>query len=204
MTGTLAAGAVIGLSAGLTPGPLLTLVVTQTLRHGFREGAKVALSPLCTDAPIILLGLLILSRLESNNHVLGALSVCGALFVAWMGVEGLRARPPDPDKVLGRPRSLLKGMVTNLLNPHPYLFWFAVGVPIILRNWERSPASAVGFLAAFFGCLVGAKLLVALLTSRSTRFLSGPVHVFIQRGLGLLLLGFAVLLLRDGLRLLAG
>lgn len=202
MDATLAAGALLGLSAGLSPGPLLTLVVTQTLRHGFREGAKVAVSPLCTDSPIILLCLLVLSRVEPGGAALGAISVCGALFVAWMGVEGLRARPPDPVKALGRPHSLLKGMATNLLNPHPYLFWFSVGVPLVLRGWERGPAAAAGFLAAFFGCLVGAKLLVALLTARSTRFLAGRVHVLIQRGLGLLLLGFAILLLRDGLRLL--
>ncbi len=60
---SLAAGTVFGLSAGFAPGPLLTLVITQTLRHDIREGVKVAMAPLITDLPIILLSLLVLSRL---------------------------------------------------------------------------------------------------------------------------------------------
>ena len=32
----LVSGAVFGLSGGLTPGPLLTLVISETLKHGVR------------------------------------------------------------------------------------------------------------------------------------------------------------------------
>ena len=49
------AGLVYGLSAGFSPGPLMALVISQTLKHGIREGAKVAVAPLITDLPIILL-----------------------------------------------------------------------------------------------------------------------------------------------------
>ena len=48
-------GALFGLSAGFSPGPLMTLVISQTLQHNAREGALVAASPLVTDAPIILI-----------------------------------------------------------------------------------------------------------------------------------------------------
>ena len=42
----LASGMLLGFSAGLSPGPMLTLVLAQTLRHGSREGCKIALTPL--------------------------------------------------------------------------------------------------------------------------------------------------------------
>ncbi|OGT32916.1 MAG: hypothetical protein A2W28_01290 [Gammaproteobacteria bacterium RBG_16_51_14] len=51
----LVTGAVLGISAGLAPGPLLALVVTETLKHGIRTGVRVALVPVCTDLPIIFL-----------------------------------------------------------------------------------------------------------------------------------------------------
>jgi threonine/homoserine/homoserine lactone efflux protein len=51
MTSAVLSGAALGLSAGVTPGPLLALVIAQTLTHGPREGGKVALAPLLTDAP---------------------------------------------------------------------------------------------------------------------------------------------------------
>ena len=38
MLSALAAGFLLGLTAGLAPGPLMALVITQSLRHGTREG----------------------------------------------------------------------------------------------------------------------------------------------------------------------
>ena len=46
-------GLILGLAAGVSPGPLLTLIVQQTVRHGVREGVKVAAVPLITDVPIV-------------------------------------------------------------------------------------------------------------------------------------------------------
>ena len=77
----LSAGVVLGLSAGFSPGPLMTLVISQTLRHGIREGVKVAVAPLVTDLPIILTATFVLTRLANYHAVLGSISLIGALFV---------------------------------------------------------------------------------------------------------------------------
>src|SRR6266550_2327590 len=45
MMTALASGVLLGLSAGLSPGPMLA----QTLRHGAREGCKIARAPLVTQ-----------------------------------------------------------------------------------------------------------------------------------------------------------
>ena len=42
-------GAIFGFAAGISPGPLLTLVITETIKHNKTEGIKVALAPLITD-----------------------------------------------------------------------------------------------------------------------------------------------------------
>ena len=63
MMTALASGVLLGLSAGLSPGPMLALVLAQTLRHGSREGCKIALTPLVTDPPIILVTLALASKL---------------------------------------------------------------------------------------------------------------------------------------------
>jgi len=43
------------LSSGLSPGPLLTLDLTQIIKHNRAEGIMVAISPMITDLPIILI-----------------------------------------------------------------------------------------------------------------------------------------------------
>ena len=59
----LASGCVFGLAGGFTPGPTTTLVVAQTLRFGVYDGMKVAIAPLLTDAPIILISVLLIGQL---------------------------------------------------------------------------------------------------------------------------------------------
>lgn len=43
MAAYLVSGIVFGLSSGLAPGPLLTLVLTETLRHGKKGGSALRL-----------------------------------------------------------------------------------------------------------------------------------------------------------------
>lgn len=64
-------GLVLGLSAGLAPGPLLTLVVSETLRHHVGAGIRVALAPLISDLPIVLVSVGILSTMADFEAVLG-------------------------------------------------------------------------------------------------------------------------------------
>jgi len=81
----LSIGILLGMSAGLTPGPLLTLVISETLQHDIKSGIKVALAPVITDLPIILATVFILSELSGYHHILGVISLAGGVFILFMG-----------------------------------------------------------------------------------------------------------------------
>ena len=66
-----------GLSGGLSPGPLLALVVAETLARGRRAGFAVAAAPLLTDGPIIAATVLLLGRIESSEPALGIVNLAG-------------------------------------------------------------------------------------------------------------------------------
>jgi len=91
----LLAGSVLGLTAGISPGPILTLVITETLKYSRKEGIKVAVSPLITDLPIILITLLILVRLSQFNTVLGIISFFGGIFIAYLVYESVKTKGLD-------------------------------------------------------------------------------------------------------------
>ncbi|MEM8488485.1 MAG: LysE family transporter [Bacteroidota bacterium] len=195
-------GAVLGLSAGIAPGPLLALVISQTLQHGTREGVRIAVSPLITDAPVICLGLVLFTSMGSPDFMLGIVSFFGAVFVAYMGATSMRQQPFELDLSRQAPRSYLKGALTNVLSLHPYLFWFSVGVPTMLKAHAFSLLSAVGFVVLFYVCMVGVKVVLALSVGRSRHFLTGAKYLWTMRILGVLLIGFAIVLLYDGLLLI--
>ena len=196
-------GVVFGLAAGLMPGPLLALVIQQTLRHGPREGIKVAAAPLLTDLPIVAAALFALNRLADADGVLGAISLLGAAFLGYLAYESVATDLAAHAAPATTPRSLQKGVAANLLNPHPYLFWLTVGAPILWHAWATSPVNAAGFLVAMYGCLVGSKMLLALLVGRGRTVLTSRTYVLLVRALGVMLLVFALLFLRDGLRYLS-
>jgi threonine/homoserine/homoserine lactone efflux protein len=192
-------GTVLGLAAGFSPGPLTFLVISETLRHGLGAGVRVALAPILTDLPLILLSILLLERLAAVPAAAGVIALAGAAFLFHLGTGSLRlkevaAPPAEPGS-----RSLVKGMVANILNPYPYLFWIGVGTPILLNAFGRSWVHGAGFAGAFFVCIVGSKVLLARMVDRSRGFLRGGVYLWTMRVLGVLLIVYACLFLREGL-----
>jgi threonine/homoserine/homoserine lactone efflux protein len=190
------AGILLGLSAGLTPGPMLTLVVSQTLRYNVREGMKVALSPLFTDLPIIVLTLWALSRLASFQPIMGILSLVGGFYVTYLAWECFQSGEIGRIPVDDVPHSLRKGVILNLLNPAPYLFWATVGGPLIVQPREGRIAAAALFLVSFYTLLVGSKLTLAWLTGKTRQLLSSRGYIWMMRLMGLFLVGFALVLFR--------
>ena len=89
--------------------------------------------------------------------------------------------------------------MVNLLNPHPYLFWFVIGAPTLLKAVNESVLAAALFVVGLYVCLVGAKVLVAWLVARSRSFLKSRGYLYVSRLLGIALAVFALLFLRDGL-----
>lgn len=186
----IAAGAGLGLAGGIAPGPLTVLVVTQTLRHGPIEGAKVALAPVLTDGPLLLGSAALATALAGFDVALGVLGLLGAAFLVWLAVDTLRVHgvDVDPDALAG---SLWKAIGTNLLNPHPYLFWVGVGGPLVAEAWASSGWAVAAFLVGFFGALCGSKLALAALVGRVRGLLQGPAYLWTVRAMGVGLLVLA-------------
>lgn len=192
-------GLALGLSAGISPGPLLTLVMTQTLKHGAREGIKVSMAPLLTDLPIIVVVLFILDRLTHIEPVLGAISLFGAGYLIYLGYESLCFKGEMPSDQAAAPHSIRKGIVANFLNPSPYMFWFSIGGPLMLKAFNLSPLAAALFIVPFYSLLVGAKCVVAIVAGRSRHFLRSRAYVYTVRFLGLVLCLFGLMFIGDAL-----
>jgi threonine/homoserine/homoserine lactone efflux protein len=208
MLETLVAAATFGLSGGMSPGPLLALVVAETLAHGRRAGLAVAVSPLVTDGPIIAIAVLLLGRIESSEAALGLVNLAGGVLLASYGIAGLRGAAPEVAEAAACHSawgSLAKGVAVNLLNPSPYLFWLTVGAPMLITVHASGRVVAAAFLALFYFGLVGSKAVVAVLVARSREALSGRGYLWANRVLAVVLLGYAGLFIREGVvRLAAG
>lgn len=192
------AGMSLGAAAGISPGPLLALLVSQTLRHGLRDGVRVAFAPALSDVPIILLCLFVLRSAANLGSATAWMFLLGGCFVAYLGYDSLRTSGLGAGQGELAPRSMAKAVAVNLLNPHVYLFWATVGAPMLVQGWKRADGSAAAFLGGFYACLIGSKVVVAVLVDRSRDALNGRGYKLAMRIMGVLLLAVAVWMLASG------
>jgi len=198
----LISGILFGLAEGISPGPLITLIFSETLKYGKKEGIKIAISPLITDSLIVLFVLLVLSSLAKYSVVLGIVSMFGACYLIYLGVENLRVKIDEFEVDIVKKDALRRGIIANLLSPHPYLFWLSIGGPMIFQSASIHISATILFLAGFYATMIGSKTTVALVIDKSKPFLKSKYYVYIIKTLGIALILFALILVKDGLKLI--
>ena len=194
------AALLMGLGEGLKPGPLNTLVISETLQHNWKAGMKVSLSPLITDAPIITISAFLWSQATSLSGVESALYLAGAAFLTWLGIDGLRSASPDYSdfEKTDAEHSLRRGIITNLLNPNPWMFWTLAGAPFMVAAWNQSAWMPFAFVIPFLTVLIGVKILIAVSFDRSKQWMSDGGLLWSIRISSIALLALAILFAMQG------
>jgi threonine/homoserine/homoserine lactone efflux protein len=195
-------GIFFGLVSGVSPGPLLALVFSETLKHGRKEGFKVAIAPLITDLPIVLFVLFILSNLMQYSLVVGAISFVGAGYLIYLGFENLRAKIDVLEVGETGKNALRKGVIANFLNPSPYLFWLSIGGPAIFESLSISVLATILFVIGFYALLIGSKIIIAVIVDKTKAIIKSKYYLYVVRTLGIILILFALIFIKDGLELL--
>ena len=154
-------------AAAVQPGPFQTYLMSETLSRGWRRTLPAAFAPLLSDAPIIAVALLGLSRIP--EEMVRFLHLAGALFLFYLSYRAFRTwRRYDSsctaDTSNGH-RPLFKAMFVNLLNPNPWLGWSLVMGPLFLEGYREAPAHGFALIVGFYGtmvsCLIGLIMLFA-------------------------------------------
>jgi len=195
-------GAVLGLVQGVSPGPLVTLVISETLKFGRGEGFKVAVSPLITDSAVVVLTLVVLSNLARYDVIIAVVSILGACYLIYLAAENLKVKTSMLEAKVVKKEALKRAVITNFLNPHVYVFWISVGGPIILRSLTIHTLAPGLFLVGFYVLLIGSQASIAYMVGRSKALVRGNYYSYIVRALGIVLILFALVLLIEGWELL--
>jgi len=197
-------GIMLGIVEGYKPGPLTTVVITQTLKHNWKSGLKVAISPLLTDGPIILLCALIYRSISEYSIANFILSIAGGLFLLWLSYETAFKTNFEIDKTEEiHDDSLKKGIITNLLNPNPWSYWALIGAPFLINAWNIEYWMPFIFIIGFFFCLIGSKISVALLTEYGSNFIEGENYKRLMYFCSITLIVFATMFFMDAINALS-
>lgn len=200
-------GFTIGLNAGLLPGPIQTYLAQTALAYGWRRAIIGVFAPLVADIPVILISVLVLSNVPDT--VIRLLRIGGGLFILWLAFGALRSlragtligQGTPVDVSLSRGKLFMRMVGINLFSPAPWLFWSTVNGPLLIEGWRQTPLAGLGFLAGFYGALMGVFALIVLafgwmrgLNPRFTRAMMAAATAlliligisFIAQGLGII------------------
>lgn len=186
---------------GVAPGPDNLFVITQSAAHGARVGLLVTLglmTGLVVHTAAVAGG--VAAVFATTPWAAPAVTVVGALYLAWLGVQGLRASPQLPSQPASQPASqpsgtsaspaaparqassdapisrwawYRRGVIMNLTNPKVALFFLAF-LPPFADPSVGSVAVQILLLGATF-------LVMALLVFSGFALAAGAVGVWLAR-----------------------
>lgn len=207
---------IVGYSGALVPGPMFTLVVAHSAKHGARSGLLIT----CGHALLefLLLGGLALglTQILAKSAVTASISVAGGTVMMAMGgmmvVQSLLRRlavlpvasPRNEDTVRRYPAGLgLRqaglGIVVSVSNPYFLLWWASIGAAYYV---SAAIYGIPGVLAFFFGHILadftwyGA---IGYVTGYGKRFLAPKAYMLIILACGIALIGLGIYFLSKGM-----
>ncbi len=193
-------GAAFGLTAGATPGPLQTYMISETLAGGWRRSFPLIFVPIISDAPAIIITTFILGQFPA--WLLQIISLIGGIFVfylawglwkQWNAAQNKLAVVPEIQH-----RSFGRALAINLFNPNPYIFWALVIGPILINALEQSWLDGIIFMLGFYGVFLSTMLAIILLFHQTRRL--GPRIVRIFQLISILILViFGGVLIKEGI-----
>ena len=186
----------------ISPGPDFTVVTRLSIVSGRRTGIWAATGVASAIGAYVLIcafGLaLVLNALPWLSQLL---SLVGALYLAWLGLQCLRSKGRLPEaraQSQGR-RGFITGFLTNLLNPKAMLYFGSILSQVL------TPDLGLADKATLWGLLVGESflwfaLVAALFSSpRVLAWLRLRLQWF-ERAIGVVLLGLAAKVASAALR----
>jgi homoserine/homoserine lactone efflux protein len=142
----------------IVPGPTVTLIIANSLRHGTRAGLlNVAGTQVGLAVMIGVVGIGLTSLIEAMGHWFDWLRLAGAVYLVWLGWNMIRSSGTASEAAPSRtPRGgfLLQGVLVALSNPKTLLFFGAFFPQFIDPARDQGPQILImGLTAMLFAAV---------------------------------------------------
>lgn len=178
------------------PGPGNLALITSTSKGGVRGGLAATMGVIAGDQVLMWAAVAgVAALLVAYPTAFHAVQWLGALYLAWLGIKMLLAKPGDAPVLHIEPRHYFKqaGLIT-LLNPKAIVFYMAF-FPLFVDPARHQGMVTFGVMAATIATLTFAYgLAVVLLTHfMAARLRANPlIGRLLEKVAGVFLIGFGV------------
>lgn len=194
-------GILLGLTLSVLVGPAFFTLLQTAIHRGFRSGAILAIGIILSDLSLVVLsdyGAASIMGDKANHFYFGLI---GGVVLIGVGIYTFRRKmlPAQEEKDMGGKKPgpltfLLKGYFLNISNPFLWLFWVSVVVSVSSNYGSRTPGMTVFFSGLLITVFV-TDLIKCYLAHLIKNFLKPNILTIINRGVGILLILFGILLM---------
>jgi threonine/homoserine/homoserine lactone efflux protein len=202
----------LGYSGAMMPGPLLTYDIERSLKRGWKAGMLVPLGHVLFEIFIVLLLVLGMGSLLNHPWPKIVILFVGGLVLLWFGFDMVRSAikgnlsvsiKENTERKRGENIEILvKSGLISLLNPYFLLWWATIGLGYLLANVNLGIWGVVLFYAGHATADISWYFVVSFFCDKISRFINGMVYRCVIAGLGIVLGGFAVKFIIDGVTLM--
>lgn len=187
---------------GLSPGPDIIFVLTQSALYGARAGIATTFglaTGLCFQTLAVALG--IAALVKASPLLYNILRFCGAAYLCWLAWQAFRAKPDSADiqeseNMGGYGRCYRRGVIMNISNPKVAIFFLA-----FLPQFCDPARGSILLQIIYFGFLF---IIATLLVFSTVAFLGGSLakwfnsslraRLWLNRIAGVIFIGLALTL----------
>ena len=202
---------VIGFSGAMMPGPVSTVVVSDSSRRGFWAGPLITVGHAIAEIAIVIALVVGFSELLSQRYVSAAIGLLGGGFLLWMGYDTVLSawrgtvslgQLGGEAQGVARLGSVPAGVLTSLANPYWVLWWATVGAGYVLFSRQYGLAGVLAFYVGHILSDLSWNSFLSFIFSSGRRFMKGSVYRGILGVCGLSLIALSVYFLISGVRFL--
>ncbi|MBP5621353.1 MAG: LysE family transporter [Thermoguttaceae bacterium] len=184
-----ALGVGIGFQGSVSPGPLQTLLISETLSNGVRSSWRAAFAPVMSDPIALTIALTVVMSVP--NWTIALIAFLGAAILCRIAWSELKTKAEDFELHKKPRRSLFQIWVVNITNPNLWIYSFTVNGLLISQFWTKGGLwLAFAYLCAFFVTIVSCNLATVGIVGALKQAFNPKALVVVNR-----ILGFALLFL---------
>ncbi|MCS6917522.1 MAG: LysE family transporter [Chitinophagales bacterium] len=192
-------GALLGLIAAFSLGPVFFGILDTGIRRGARFALAFSFGVMLSDVSVIVFSFFSLSKWIKDAEVRNIVGALGGLILVLYGLYQLiKPISLQVKEVELRSRDLLlyvgKGFLINAINPFVYLFWIgAMSIVAVDPAYEQQ--HVLQFFLGTFGTILALDLVKSYFSSRLKQVLTPRLVRVLTRGVGIGIILFGMRLL---------
>lgn len=180
---------VVGFSGALTPGPMLTLVISSSAEKGFWTSFFIVVGHALLELLVVAAFFLGLIRYLENPLIAKVIGIVGGVFLLYLGVDILvsvaRKKFQIDFKSIIKKRTIsarssgiivLKGVLVSLMNPYWYIWWMSIGAAFIIKSVKFDAGGVTAFFTGHISADFIWYLFIGFLISTGRKFMNQKVY----------------------------